>query len=76
MAVGEVDQTRRCRSTPLGAKTSSPSHDVLHANGSLGDGRPIHERSRSGGTTHKAKDGQGDTVRAILLHMWMEARRQ
>ena len=29
-----------------------------------------------GGTTHKAKDGEGDIARAILLHMWMEAKRQ
>ena len=29
-----------------------------------------------GGTTHKARDGEGDIARAILLHMWMEAKRQ
>ena len=29
-----------------------------------------------GGTTHKAKDGEGDIARAIMLHMWMEAKRQ
>ena len=29
-----------------------------------------------GGTTHKAKDREGESARAILLHMWMEARRQ
>ena len=26
-----------------------------------------------GGTTHKARDGEGDIARAILLNMWMEA---
>ena len=29
-----------------------------------------------GGTTHKARDGEGDIARAILLHMWMKAKRQ
>ena len=29
-----------------------------------------------GGTTLKARDGEGDIARAILLHMWMEAKRQ
>ena len=37
---------------------------------------PFVNGHKVGGTTHKAKHGEGDIARAILLHMWMEARRQ